>query len=305
MPPSTTVFGDIKDIPVGTTWKNRADCSKDGVHRPRYAGISGGKLKGCPSIVISGSYEDDDDKGDYLIYTGTGAQDMVSSNSIHLTSEQVRNQSFEHCHNGALQTSYYRRLPVRVVRGSKLNSIYAPWIGYWYDGLYKVEKTSESIGKSGFQICRYDLQCLPGQPPIPTRYPWLKAPVEQVTQPQPHPLRQSQSEDSDELLLQAELTLEEKILALDKEIEQYKRLLLSAMLINSNPGTWWPLAAARSAGMYRYWSWGALSAQYIVPTRIVYVLLEFTMSVQASCAAPVVLPPVSFAFHFISHFSPG
>jgi len=104
-------------------------------------------------------------------------------------------------------------------------------------------------------------------------------------------------------------TLEEKILALDKENEQYKRLLLSAMLINSNPGTWWPLAAARSAGMYRYWSWGALSAQYIVPTRIVYVLLEFTVSVQASCAAPVVLPPVSFAFHFISHFishfSPG
>ena len=43
------------------------------------------------------------------------------------------------------QTSAVKGLPVRVVRGYKLKSVYAPYAGYRYDGLYRVEKVSNIV----------------------------------------------------------------------------------------------------------------------------------------------------------------
>jgi hypothetical protein len=60
--------------PPGTTFTDRAAVAKAGVHRPTVAGISGGEKEGADSIVISGGYEDDEDFGDEIIYTGHEAE---------------------------------------------------------------------------------------------------------------------------------------------------------------------------------------------------------------------------------------
>jgi integrase len=39
------------------------------------AGISGGEREGADSIVVSGGYEDDEDYGDVIVYTGAGGND--------------------------------------------------------------------------------------------------------------------------------------------------------------------------------------------------------------------------------------
>src|SRR5207247_612670 len=56
--------------------------SESGVHRPRMAGISGAGQEGADSIVISGGYEDDEDFGDVVVYTGHGGNDPASGRQI-------------------------------------------------------------------------------------------------------------------------------------------------------------------------------------------------------------------------------
>jgi hypothetical protein len=77
-------FGPVPGIEVGATWRTRQvfldllrlnslttddtireECAKARVHTSTTAGISGGK-NGAYSIVMSGGYEDDDDKGDKM-----------------------------------------------------------------------------------------------------------------------------------------------------------------------------------------------------------------------------------------------
>jgi putative restriction endonuclease len=65
------VFGHIPGYPVGSWFENRAELADAGVHRHRQAGISGSASKGADSIVLSGGYEDDQDFGDLIIYTGS------------------------------------------------------------------------------------------------------------------------------------------------------------------------------------------------------------------------------------------
>ena len=45
------------------------------MHKPLIAGISGGAREGADSIVVSGGYEDDEDYGGVIVYTGHGGQD--------------------------------------------------------------------------------------------------------------------------------------------------------------------------------------------------------------------------------------
>lgn len=54
--------------------------------------------------------------------------------------------------NRALQVSFERRLPVRVIRGYKLPSPYAPESGYRYDGLYVVTDMWEGKGVTGYRL---------------------------------------------------------------------------------------------------------------------------------------------------------
>lgn len=69
-----------------------------------------------------------------------------------------------------VQRSAETRKPVRVIRGFKLVSPYAPTEGYRYDGLYIVEKAWLAKGLTkGLKVCRYAFKRVPGQTPLPIR----------------------------------------------------------------------------------------------------------------------------------------
>jgi putative restriction endonuclease len=95
------------------------------------AGISGSGTEGADSVVLSGGYEDDEDRGEVIVYTGHGGNDPN-------TKRQVADQEFSRG-NLALAVNRKEGLPVRVIRGAELDSPYAPERGFRYDGLYVVE----------------------------------------------------------------------------------------------------------------------------------------------------------------------
>ncbi|KAG8802885.1 hypothetical protein FRC17_006324 [Serendipita sp. 399] len=169
-------FGHIPGVPVGTCWEFRTECSKDAVHAPVVAGIAGNTVDGAYSVALSGGYDDDVDLGYAFTYTGAGGRDLSGTKDAPKnlrTGPQVCDQTFDNPRNRALQISCETRNPVRVIRGYKLPSIYAPETGYRYDGLYIVEKAwmDRGINEHGYKVCKYALKRLPGQPPIPERFP--------------------------------------------------------------------------------------------------------------------------------------
>ena len=77
---SELVFGQISEVKVGQVFDSRADLAEAGVHRPTMAGIWGREKEGACSIVLSGGYEDDIDKLDYIYYTGHGGKMLLVEN---------------------------------------------------------------------------------------------------------------------------------------------------------------------------------------------------------------------------------
>ncbi|KAH9854667.1 PUA-like domain-containing protein [Lenzites betulinus] len=125
------------------------------VHSGILAGIAGSKDEGCYSVVLSGGYEDDRDEGYKFTYTGCGGRDRKDGEKVE--GPQTCDQSWQNSRNQSLRVSSYTKKPVRVVRGYKSRSDFAPAEGYRYDGLYVVERAWMDVGKSGFQICKYSL----------------------------------------------------------------------------------------------------------------------------------------------------
>ncbi|WP_261663525.1 YDG/SRA domain-containing protein [Deinococcus sp. Marseille-Q6407] len=142
-------FGAIPGIPEGATFPDRRELRSAKVHLPTQAGISGSAKEGADSIVLSGSYEDDLDEGDVIVYTGEGGRDP-------LTGRQVKPQELVRG-NLALAVNHRDGLPVRVTRGSRHASAYSPAAGYEYAGLYRVEDHWREVGKSGHSIWRFRL----------------------------------------------------------------------------------------------------------------------------------------------------
>lgn len=142
-------FGEIPGQPEGGTYTNRRGLSIVGVHRPLQAGISGGESDGADSIVVSGGYEDDEDHGDVILYTGHGGNDPAAR-------KQVADQELT-AGNLALARNATDGIPVRVIRGAGGDPAYSPKAGFRYDGLYRVESYEEKTGKSGYRIFRYKL----------------------------------------------------------------------------------------------------------------------------------------------------
>lgn len=147
---SDRIFGAIPGIYEGQTFANRIELSLSLVHRPRQAGISGSQNEGADSIVLSGGYEDDEDHGDVIIYTGHGGRDNKSGKQV--TDQDLIRQ------NQALALNCQRGLPVRVIRGSNSESDYAPAEGYRYDGLYRVTEYWRKKGKRGYQVWLFRLE---------------------------------------------------------------------------------------------------------------------------------------------------
>ena len=131
-------------------FETRADLSHAGVHKPRIAGICGSEREAAESIVLSGGYEDDEDHGDEIVYTGYGGRDAE-------TGKQITHQMLT---KGNLALAYNKLtgLPVRVIRGSQLQSPHAPPVGYRYDGLYHMVEYWCERGKSGWDVWRFRLR---------------------------------------------------------------------------------------------------------------------------------------------------
>ena len=142
-------FGHIPGYPEGSCFGSRVELSQAGLHRPLIAGISGSGRTGANSVVLAGGYEDTEDFGDEILYTGHGGRDPE-------TGRQVTHQTLTRG-NLALAYNKLHSLPVRVMRGVRQHSPYAPEAGYRYDGLYRVARYWREIGKAGWYIWRFRL----------------------------------------------------------------------------------------------------------------------------------------------------
>jgi putative restriction endonuclease len=149
-------FGTPDGVKVGQFFVDRRELHEYSVHRPLQAGISGSKSEGADSICISGGYVDDEDHGDYVIYTGHGGNDAN-------TGRQIADQDIEATGNAGLITSRVKGLPVRVVRGASHKSPYSPPKGYQYAGLFTVTEYWVEQGINGFDVVRFRLDRIPEQ----------------------------------------------------------------------------------------------------------------------------------------------
>ncbi|CAA7042239.1 unnamed protein product [Microthlaspi erraticum] len=138
---------------VGESWGYRDGCRQWGIHYPHMAGIAGQSKYGSQSVALCGGYDDDEDHGEWFIYTGSGGRDL--SGNRRTSDEQTSDQKFERS-NEALRLSCQMGYPVRVIRSFKEPSSYAPETGYRYDGVYRVEKCWIKVGIQGvYKVCRY------------------------------------------------------------------------------------------------------------------------------------------------------
>ncbi|XP_026440274.1 E3 ubiquitin-protein ligase ORTHRUS 2-like isoform X2 [Papaver somniferum] len=135
---------------VGESWGDRFECRQWGAHFPHVAGIAGQSKHGSQSIVLSGGYADDEDHGEWFLYTGRNLSGNKRTNT-----DQSFDQEFKKL-NEALRVSCRKGYPVRVVRSHKeKRSPYAPETGLRYDGIYRIEKWWRKVGIQGFKMCRY------------------------------------------------------------------------------------------------------------------------------------------------------
>lgn len=145
------IFGQIDGIEEGHCFVGRKEMMPSSFHRRWGSGIDGNASSGTSAIVLSGGYEDDQDLGDLIVYTGAGGNDPN-------TGKQIEDQTWENPGNAGLVRSMNEGLPIRVIRGYTHKSDFSPKSGYMYAGLYSVVDAWEEKGKSGYKICRFRLE---------------------------------------------------------------------------------------------------------------------------------------------------
>ncbi|GLT99285.1 hypothetical protein SLE2022_167300 [Rubroshorea leprosula] len=155
------IVGSIPGLEVGDVFFFRMELCVLGLHGHPQAGIdyltASQSSNGQPiatSIIVSGGYEDDQDAGDLIIYTGQGGQDKFSRQCMHQKLEGG---------NLALERSMQYGIEVRVIRGIKYENGVSSKL-YVYDGLYRILDCWFDIGKSGFGVFKYKLLRMEGQP---------------------------------------------------------------------------------------------------------------------------------------------
>lgn len=140
-------FGEVDGVEPGTLFQYKQDLANAGVHHQVFGGMAGGEY-GTESIVLNEGYVDDKDLGATILYTGHGGQDDQG--------RQVSDQQWVRA-NAGMRVNQAQQLPVRVTRGYKLRSGYAPTSGYRYDGLYRVEDCWQEPSIHGPLVCRFKL----------------------------------------------------------------------------------------------------------------------------------------------------
>ncbi|KAK1421081.1 hypothetical protein QVD17_23170 [Tagetes erecta] len=155
------IVGPIPGVYVGDIFFFRMEICVVGMHGLPQAGIdyltSSQSSNGDPiatSIIVSGGYEDDQDAGDVIVYTGHGGQDKYSRQADHQRLEGG---------NLAMERSMHYGIEVRVVRGFRYEGSPSGKV-YVYDGLYKVVDSWLEAGKSGFGVIKFKLVRMEDQP---------------------------------------------------------------------------------------------------------------------------------------------
>ena len=146
------MFGEIEGFPDGATFDTRRELFLSGVHAQMMKGVQGSAAHGAASILLSGGYEDDEDFGRLILYTGEGGRDKETGRQ---TSHQTLIRG-----NLALAKSYFWQRPVRVVRSYRHRSPFSPEKGFEYGGLYHISDYFRELGRSGFYVWRFRLEKL-------------------------------------------------------------------------------------------------------------------------------------------------
>lgn len=139
------MIGEVSGVAEGQVFEDRRALHDAGIHAGLQGGIGGGGF----SIVLSGGYTDDRDEGEIIIYTGQGGRDP--NTGLQVSDQQLIRGNLQ------LAQHYNEGNPIRVTRGSQLDSAYAPRSGYRYDGLYRIDDFWHEVGQDGFLIYRYRL----------------------------------------------------------------------------------------------------------------------------------------------------
>ncbi|KAK1260280.1 SUVH2 [Acorus gramineus] len=156
------IIGPIPGVHVGDVFFFRMELCVIGLHGQVQAGIDyvpANRAQGgepiATSIIVSGGYEDDEDCGDVLVYTGHGGKERNNC-------RQAVDQKLE-SGNLALERSMHYGIEVRVIRGFKSERSPTGKV-YVYDGLYRIVDYWLAVGKSGFNVYKYRLVRIPDQP---------------------------------------------------------------------------------------------------------------------------------------------
>jgi putative restriction endonuclease len=144
--PDGTIFGTVNGHKVGDYFLSRKQMHDLGLHRMLMHGIA----SHGSSIVLSGGYADDEDHGDYIIYTGEGGRDSE-------TGRQVADQQLTGG-NKALADNHRNGIPVRVFRGRHHITRMPEPYRYRYDGLYNINRYWSEVGQHGFKVWRFRLE---------------------------------------------------------------------------------------------------------------------------------------------------
>lgn len=154
-------IGAVPGVEVGDIFFFRMELCLVGLHAPSMAGIDYTSVRNgeedpfAVSIVSSGGYEDLAEDADVLIYSGQGG-------NVCRKDKETKDQKLERG-NLALERSLHKGNGVRVIRGIKDISNATGKI-YVFDGLYKIQESWTEKGKGGYNVFKYKLVRLPGQP---------------------------------------------------------------------------------------------------------------------------------------------
>lgn len=171
------VTGDLPGLEVGCEFHNKCEMQVLGMHRKWLSGIdyvstaaAEDGVSYATAVVSSGGYEDDEDDGDELWYTGEGGNDLLSSRRQTAAQRLTKG-------NLALVGNLEKGLPVRLVRfvgqceeersfTNRLYTEHAPRVGRLGGGSGAVQSPLElglkpSRDGQGFKIrfsCRFPLR---------------------------------------------------------------------------------------------------------------------------------------------------
>lgn len=134
----------------------RAEMSASGFHQPFVNPEWCAPGVGCYSLILNNDNGASTDKGDTILYAGSGGRRRGQNR----TAPQSFDQEWENVTNAALLLNHQTRQPVRVVRGPKLRGAHGTagsGGGYRYDGLYAVAAAEMVRGKAGLRTAMFTL----------------------------------------------------------------------------------------------------------------------------------------------------